>query len=138
MAQTYKKGSHIPVGKHFTSDDFDCKCTRAECEASLIDDKLAEPIDLLWDLAGPFKINSGFRCVPHNLEVGGAPESYHLLGRAVDIQSLKGLTGSALAKLCVLINPFFNGGIGTASTWVHVDNRGIRARWNYPSQVSAC
>ena len=33
----------------------------------------------------PVKINSGFRCAKHNLEVGGAERSRHLLGCAADI-----------------------------------------------------
>ena len=33
----------------------------------------------------PIKINSGFRCKALNKAVGGAPNSYHTKGRAVDI-----------------------------------------------------
>ena len=33
----------------------------------------------------PIRINSGFRCVRHNEEVGGAKSSRHLLGCAADI-----------------------------------------------------
>jgi uncharacterized protein YcbK (DUF882 family) len=38
------------------------------------------------ECAFPFVINSGYRCASRNAEVGGAPGSYHLLGRAVDIR----------------------------------------------------
>jgi len=33
----------------------------------------------------PIRINSGFRCQALNKAVGGAPNSYHTKGRAVDI-----------------------------------------------------
>jgi hypothetical protein len=36
-------------------------------------------------LGGPVKVNSGYRCVMHNREVGGVPASQHLRGEAADI-----------------------------------------------------
>lgn len=33
----------------------------------------------------PFKISSGFRCVQHNINVGGSPNSYHMKGYAADV-----------------------------------------------------
>src|SRR3954465_1909553 len=37
-------------------------------------------------------ITSTFRSVAHNRAVGGVPNSYHLLGRAIDIVRRKGIT----------------------------------------------
>lgn len=34
----------------------------------------------------PVIVNSGWRCVPHNCEVGGAEKSRHLIGCAADIR----------------------------------------------------
>jgi hypothetical protein len=44
-------------------------------------------------LAGVFgTITSTFRTVAHNREVGGVPNSYHLLGRAIDVVRRPGVT----------------------------------------------
>ena len=37
-------------------------------------------------------ITSTFRSVAHNREVGGVPNSYHLLGRAIDVVRRRGVT----------------------------------------------
>lgn len=37
-------------------------------------------------------VTSGFRSVEHNRAVGGMPNSYHLLGRAIDVQRRPGVT----------------------------------------------
>ena len=37
-------------------------------------------------------VTSGFRSVAHNRRVGGVPTSYHLVGRAVDVQRRLGVT----------------------------------------------
>ena len=37
-------------------------------------------------------VTSGFRTVEHNRRVGGVPNSFHLLGRALDVQRRPGVT----------------------------------------------
>lgn len=71
----------------------------------------------------PIFINSGFRTPEHNEEVGGAPNSQHLLGKAADIE-VQGL------KPCVVqeILHDWNGGLGSYETWTHVDT-GEKRRW---------
>lgn len=45
-----------------------------------------EILEPLREYAGePIHINSGYRCPRLNMELGGAPHSYHQQGRAVDI-----------------------------------------------------
>jgi hypothetical protein len=46
-------------------------------------------LDLLrraW--GGPLGVNSGWRCAPHNSEVGGSRTSRHLIGCAADIRPI--------------------------------------------------
>ena len=60
---------------------------------------LGSPADPLGGSAGAAKlaavfgtITSTFRSVAHNREVGGVPNSYHLLGRAIDVVRRPGVT----------------------------------------------
>ena len=41
-------------------------------------------------LGKPIQVNSGYRCKNHNLEVGGAKGSQHLVGEAADIRHTDG------------------------------------------------
>ena len=76
--------------------------------------------------------NSWARCETHNRAVGGAPNSYHLKGWAVDI-TVDGLTPAQahreLAKLQGTGKLI--GGLGRYPSFCHVD-RGIPRRWNGP------
>lgn len=74
----------------------------------------------------PITINSGFRSINHNTNVGGASNSQHMYGIASDIQ-VSGKTPSqvaALAKTCGY------SGIILYSSFTHVDSR---AEYNYGS-----
>lgn len=49
--------------------------------------KLANQLQILRSkLKRPIKINSGYRSPQHNKNVGGSPNSQHLLGKASDIK----------------------------------------------------
>jgi lysozyme len=79
---------------------------------------------------GPVTIVSGWRSTAYNASVGGAPLSYHrrIAGRrgsAVDLQCHKGRPSDWYRHLDRAGAP----GLGLYPTWVHVDNRGERARW---------
>lgn len=127
----YKKGEANKLSEHFTSTDFDCRCTRKECDITLISQALINGLEVLWKISGDFKINSGFRCDAHNAEVGGAPNSQHTIGQAADCQSKKGLNGRLLAEDAESVTIFNFGGVGVAHEWCHLDTRGYKARWKY-------
>lgn len=51
-----------------------------------MDEALMRRLDALRDKLGyPLVVSSGFRSRRHNLKVGGAPDSAHCLGLAVDL-----------------------------------------------------
>lgn len=86
---------------------------------------LAQRLQALRDFLGkPIHINSGYRSASHNAAVGGASNSYHLLGMAADIV-VEGMTPHEVQ--CMLVN--WSGGMGCYDTFTHVDIRDFNARW---------
>lgn len=76
----------------------------------------------------PIIVNSGYRSHEHNAKVGGVKNSTHVQGIAADIrpEDLKDL--EELQKIADELNP--HGGVGFYNTFVHVDVRGEKARWD--------
>lgn len=73
---------------------------------------------------GPVSNNSAYRTVARNKAVGGASNSYHLYGRAIDIpfkNSYKNLT--SLDLMCSFFNTLGIKGIIKYPTFVHIDTR---------------
>jgi len=79
---------------------------------------------------GPFTINSAWRSVEYNNSVGGAKESQHLSGKAVDI-TWAGFDPSADASWVSIqaLKQGFNG-TGFYDTFMHLDTRGKPTVWN--------
>ncbi|MDD4986495.1 MAG: D-Ala-D-Ala carboxypeptidase family metallohydrolase [Dehalococcoidales bacterium] len=114
------------LSENFSRSEFCCKCGCGFCDPNL---GLIEALQKLRDLAGkPISIVSGCRCERHNSNVGGAPNSYHLYGMAADIR-IEGMSVGQIFKLAEEIPRFRDGGIGTYPSWVHVDVRPYKARW---------
>lgn len=72
-------------------------------------------------------ITSAYRTPTKNKTVGGETYSQHLYGRAADIK-VKGVTPKAVATYANKLMPN-KGGIGTYSTFTHVDVRATKSRW---------
>jgi zinc D-Ala-D-Ala carboxypeptidase len=68
----------------------------------------------------PFRINSGFRTPVHNRAVGGAANSAHLTGNAVDI-GFNGTQSQFETIVRALVSVGFTG-IGVARTFIHADD----------------
>lgn len=87
--------------------------------------QLANRLQVIRDLLNkPIIINSGYRSAQHNMEVGGASNSYHLRGMAADIV-VPGMTAPQVQAF--LKN--WSGGLGAYQYFTHVDIRPTRARW---------
>lgn len=73
-------------------------------------------------------ITSAYRTPTKNKAVGGTTYSQHLYGKAADIK-VSGVTPKNVAKYAetILGN---KGGIGIYSTFVHIDTRAAKSRWN--------
>ena len=76
----------------------------------------------------PIIVNSAYRSPEHNKAVGGVANSYHVQGLAADIRPEKQEDLDELQDLCLEI--VAEGGVGLYDTFVHVDARGRKARWD--------
>lgn len=71
---------------HFTEEEKTCNCG---CGLNLVDrnPEFLRALNTARDLYGaPMNATSMTRCEKHNREIGGAPHSAHLDGRAADIR----------------------------------------------------
>jgi len=94
----------------------------------MLDSVLLEKLQKLRDAVGmPIYIVSGYRCEKHNIMVGGAKKSQHLLGKAADIHARSYPLGNLLEEA----EKIGFGGIGTYPKrgFLHLDVRKERARW---------
>jgi len=73
----------VQLTPHFHLDEFRCPCCNDVIQSAA--QKLAEALEPVRELFGPFHITSGFRCPRHNSAEKGALFSQHLLGLAADI-----------------------------------------------------
>jgi len=81
----------------------------------------------------PVIINSGYRNLEYNRNIGSKDTSQHVKGTAADIV-IKDVSPDEVADAVeFLINTGMlkEGGVGRYNTFTHYDIRGTRARWNY-------
>lgn len=128
--KTYKKGTATKLNTNFKSTEFDCHGSGC-CSSTLVDEKLVDYVQKIRDHFGKsVTISSGYRCVTHNKNVGGATGSYHAKGQAADIV-VSGVTPAEVAKYAESIGIL---GIGLYETnsdghFVHVDTRTSKSFW---------
>jgi len=79
--------------------------------------------------SGPMRITSGYRSEALNKALGGAPDSYHRQGLAIDF------TARSLAAVHDLLGKYWGGGLGyyPFRRFIHLDGRHLLghppARW---------
>ena len=107
--------------KYFKPHEFQC-CCKYDCGLGFaqMNPDFLEKIEFARMLADvPFSLNSAIRCEKHNSDVGGSPDSSHMLGLALDIR-----TPDSRARYKILyglIKAGFNR-IGIYETFIHVDD----------------
>lgn len=107
------------ISQFFSEEEFKCRCGK-NCDAK-IDPYFVLRLDEVRRAFGrPLLITSGVRCKPHNIKIGGAPESKHLLGIAADIYCENASDRYTLIQIAQKLN--FNG-IGVAHNFIHLDIR---------------
>jgi len=103
--------------KYFTKEELICNCG---CDELIVNYGFITKIEELREFLGfSFIVNSFYRCEKYNKEVGGVKNSYHLLGRAMDIQA----SGEKAYKIVQHASDFGFRGIGVYPTFIHLDDR---------------
>lgn len=106
---------------YFSLSEFRCKCSDPSCAGKSMkpsDALLRKLVDIRARFGAPVTISSGIRCPKHNAAVGGVANSYHLQGRAADI-NVRGVTASQLMAYCSGLQLHYYYAID--SSYVHVD-----------------
>ena len=112
------------LGPHFKEEEFACRC----CGKVRVNVYLVAMLEQLREYLGgrPVVITSGYRCLEHNKQVGGAKLSQHLLGNAADIV----VGGVAPEEVAIVADQIGFPGLGRYAGFTHVDVRANKyARW---------
>lgn len=119
--------NNFQITDNFNLREFEC--THPEHSHVQIDDKLVELLQKLRDrLNVPLIVNSAFRCEVRNNQVGGATRSQHLYGKAADI-AMRTIPLS-IEEVAEIADELGFDGIGLYNTFIHLDVRGSKARWD--------
>lgn len=135
--KTYSKTSTTSLSKDFKVCEFSCHGNGC-CSTVMIDEKLVTYLQKIRDHFGKsITITSGYRCVTHNRNVGGATGSRHSKGQAADIV-VSGVKPAEVAKYAESIGIL---GIGLYETnkdghFVHIDTRDYKSFWYGQAQAS--
>lgn len=120
------KEGNVRLSKNFTIKEFACSDGTDTVFISLA---LVNLLQKIRDHFGKAVIiNSAYRTEAHNKAIGGATYSQHKYGLAADIH-INGVTPKAIAAYVETLMPS-SGGIGIYKSFVHVDTRRVKARWN--------
>jgi uncharacterized protein YcbK (DUF882 family) len=97
-----------------------------------VDPILITKLQALRDIVGhPILITSGVRTIKENREAGGAINSQHLKGRAVDIST----NGWGSTRKYMFLKKAFSldfSGIAMGNSFIHLDVRpGVHTTWTY-------
>lgn len=120
----------MPTSSHFKEAELVC---RDGCGLNNIKLELLSKLEQLRVRMGhPIIINSASRCTAYNSEVGGAPNSAHLTGDAVDIRCVTDQDRFNLLRQLIELG-FCR--IGIDSRYIHADLSDILPQaviWVYP------
>lgn len=120
------KEGNVRLSKNFTVKEFACSDGTDTVFISLA---LVNLLQKIRDHFGKAVIiNSAYRTEAHNKAIGGATYSQHKYGLAADIH-INGVTPKEIASYVETLMPS-SGGIGIYKSFVHVDVRRVRSRWN--------
>lgn len=120
------KEGNVKLSKNFTVKEFACSDGTDTVFISLA---LVNLLQKIRDHFGKAVIiNSAYRTEAHNKSIGGATYSQHKYGLAADIH-INGVMPKEIAAHVETLLPS-SGGIGIYKSFVHIDVRRVKSRWN--------
>ena len=128
--KVYTKNSSARLSDNFKLYEFSCN-GKSCCYTTLVDENLVEILQKIRDHFGkPVHIFSAYRCKTHNRGLGSGDGSFHVKGRAADIE-IKGVVPREIAVFAESIGVK---GIGLYETskdghFVHIDTRDKKFFW---------
>lgn len=119
------KDGNVQLSKNFKVKEFACK---DGSDPVFINSELVDVLQKIRDHFGkPVTITSAYRTVARNNAIKGAKYSQHLYGNAADIK-VQGTAPKTVSEYANKLMPN-KGGIGVYSTFVHIDVRSTKSRW---------
>lgn len=123
------KNGATKLSNNFKVSEFACK---DGSDTIFISPVLVEALQKIRSHFGKaVTINSGYRTEAYNKSVGGATYSQHKYGIAADI-AVSSIAPLTVARYAETLLPT-SGGIGLYGSFVHVDVRANKSRWNSTS-----
>ncbi|MBF2034052.1 MAG: peptidase M15 family protein [Leptolyngbyaceae cyanobacterium T60_A2020_046] len=129
----YYTNQPIVTGGNFTWGEATHGGTRIPASANVVYGmiRIAKAMEEIRKIFGnrPIRINSWYRDPATNARVGGASQSRHLVGDAVDFV----IPGYHPYDVFAELDSWWGsrGGLASATVFTHIDSRGYRARWSY-------
>lgn len=118
--------SEIKVSEHFSRDELVCHCGCGQC---IIDNPLIAMAEAFREFIDkPMITHCVNRCVFHNKRVGGAKQSWHIVGKAMDFH-VAGMSNKELHKIAKRAwkdKFILTGGLGIYDWGIHIDSAGYR------------
>jgi hypothetical protein len=130
------RGSDRILTPHFRESEFFCKSLDFKRDYHLLERSLVMAAEIVREFAGaPVLISSSFRTPDGNKASGGAPDSFHLRGMAIDLRCPSDLRAGPIKQELINENLFRRGflyhslrsaginGFGISKRFLHLDTR---------------